>query len=50
MAIHRKELIELERLAIAPVYARPGMREGIAKDAMPAEGHDPRVLLQVAPQ
>ena len=47
MAIHRKDLIELERLAVAPVYARPGMREGIAKDAMPAEGHDPRIAYRL---
>ena len=47
MAIHSKEILDLERLAIAPVYARPGMREGVAKDELPAEGHDPRVAYRL---
>ncbi|HYO20402.1 MAG TPA: pyridoxal-dependent decarboxylase, partial [Dermatophilaceae bacterium] len=43
MAIHSKEMLEFERLAIAPVYARPNELTGIPKDALPADGMDPRV-------
>ncbi len=47
MALHTTDLIELERLALAPVYARPGMRTGIPKDQLPAEGMDPRVAYRL---
>ncbi len=47
MALHSAEVLELERLAIAPVYARPGMRHGIPKDALPQDGMDPRVAYRL---
>ena len=47
MAIHSKEMLEIERLAIAPVYARPNELAGIPKDALPAEGMDPRVAYRL---
>ena len=47
MAIHSKEMLEIERLAIAPVYARPNELAGIPKDELPAEGMDPRVAYRL---
>lgn len=47
MAIHSQELLELERLAIAPVYARPGESISIAKDRLPDDGLDPRVAYRL---
>lgn len=47
MALHSIDVLELERLAIAPVYARPGMRHGIPKDELPADGMDPRVAYRL---
>ena len=47
MALHRNEILELERLAIAPVYARPGELKGIAKDALPQEGTAPNVAYRL---
>jgi glutamate decarboxylase len=47
MALHSQEFLELERLAIAPVYSRPGERAGVPKDALPAEGMDPRVAYRL---
>ena len=47
MALHTSEIIELERLAIAPTYSRPGMRQGIPKHVLPAEGMDPRVAYRL---
>ena len=47
MAIHSKEMLELERLSIAPVYARPNELAGIPKDALPADGMDPRVAYRL---
>jgi len=47
MALHSQELLELKRLAIAPVYARPGETVAIDKNVMPAEGHDPRVAYRL---
>jgi glutamate decarboxylase len=43
MALHTSAIREFERLSITPMYARPGATEGIAKDALPAEGMDPKV-------
>ncbi len=43
MALHSVDLLEIERLAIAPLYARPRATEGMPKDAIPADGMDPRV-------
>ena len=43
MALHRKEVEELERLAIAPVYARPRAAIGTPKSEIPDDGMDPRV-------
>ena len=47
MAIHSQDLLAIERLAIAPVYARPGETQGIPKDALPPEGLDPRVVYRL---
>ncbi|MGA7689322.1 MAG: hypothetical protein WCA29_08840, partial [Jiangellales bacterium] len=47
MALHSSEIRDLERLAIAPAYARPGMRTGIPKDELPPEGMDPRVAYRL---
>jgi glutamate decarboxylase len=43
MALHSSEFVELERLAVSALYARPGATSGLPKDAVPAEGMDPRV-------
>jgi glutamate decarboxylase len=43
MALHSTEALELERLFIAPVYARPGEMSVVAKDRIPDDGLDPRV-------
>ena len=47
MAIHSQEGLELERLAIAPLYARPGIEHGIPKDALPDDGMDPGVAYRL---
>ncbi|MCU0302264.1 MAG: glutamate decarboxylase [Candidatus Nanopelagicales bacterium] len=47
MPLHRTEVLELERLAIAPVYARPGATTGIPKDRLPDDGMDPRVAYRL---
>ena len=47
MALHSDEIRDLKRLAIAPVYARPGETGEIAKDDIPAEGLDPRVAYRL---
>ncbi len=47
MALHSRELLELERLSLAPVYARPGMAKGTPKDALQDEGMDPKVVYRV---
>jgi glutamate decarboxylase len=47
MALHSSEARELERLAIAPLYARPRATEGIPKDALPPDGMDPRVAYRL---
>ena len=47
MAIHSKEAQQLERLYIAPVYARPGAVSVIPKDQVPADGMDPRVVYRL---
>ena len=47
MALHSSEILDLERLAIAPTYARPGMRHGIPKHELPPEGMDPRVAYRL---
>ena len=47
MVLHSQEALELKRLAIAPVYARPGEMTAIAKDTLPAEGLDPRVAYRL---
>lgn len=47
MALHRNDILELKRLAIAPVYARPGELDGIPKDALPPEGLDPKVAYRL---
>jgi glutamate decarboxylase len=47
MALHSAEARELERLAIAPLYARPRATEGVPKDALPADGMDPRVAYRL---
>ena len=41
MALHTNELVALERLAIAPTYARPGAAKGLVDSRLPAEGMDP---------
>ena len=47
MALHRDDIQELSRLAIAPVYARPRAAIGIPKDALPDDGMDPRVAYRL---
>ena len=47
MALHSKEMLELERLMISPVYSRPGMREGIPKDSLQADGMEPHVAYRL---
>jgi glutamate decarboxylase len=47
MALHNKDLLALERLAIAPVYARPNAQRGLPKDQMPGDGMDPRVAFSL---
>jgi glutamate decarboxylase len=47
MAIHSQEALELERLAIAPLYARPRIGHGIPKDQLPDDGMDPRVAYRL---
>ena len=47
MALHSSDIRDLERLAIAPTYARPGMRHGIPKHELPPEGMDPRVVYRL---
>jgi glutamate decarboxylase len=47
MALHSQDVVALERLAIAPVYARPGAEHGIPKDALPADGMDPNVAYRL---
>jgi glutamate decarboxylase len=47
MALHTNEVLELERLAISPVYARPGMATGIPKDVFGDEGMDPQVAYRL---
>jgi len=43
MALHSVDLLEIERLAISPLYARPRATEGMPKNAIPADGMDPAV-------
>ncbi|MCT0199890.1 glutamate decarboxylase [Synechococcus sp. CS-1325] len=43
MALHSSLFNDFERLINAPVYARPGATRGIPKDALPADGMDPKV-------
>ncbi len=43
MALHTTEVIELERLIVAPLYARPRATAGMPKDEIPHDGMDPRV-------
>ena len=47
MALHSQEFLELERLSISPVYARPNELVAVPKDALPAEGMDPRVAYRL---
>ena len=47
MALHSSDILKLEELAIAPVYARPGMRQGIPKAEFAPEGMDPRVAYRL---
>ena len=43
MPLHSKELQEVARLAIAPLYARPGAVHGMPSEAIPDDGMDPPV-------
>jgi len=47
MALHSAEARDLQRLAIAPLYARPGEMSEIARSDIPEEGLDPRVAYQL---
>jgi glutamate decarboxylase len=47
MALHSSEAIALERLAVAPLYARPSATAGIPKDAIAPDGMDPRVAYRL---
>ena len=47
MALHRNDVTELERLAITPVYARPGAAKGLADTRLPDDGMDPRVAYRL---
>ncbi len=47
MALHSNEVIALERLAIAPTYARPGAAKGLVDSRLPAEGMDPGVAYRL---
>ena len=47
MALHSNEALELKRIVLSPVYARPGMKHGIPKDELPPEGMDPRVAYRL---
>jgi glutamate decarboxylase len=43
MALHLSDLVEIERLAVSPLYARPRAVVGMPSQAIPEEGMDPRV-------
>jgi glutamate decarboxylase len=43
MALHSKEFLEFARVAIAPLYARPGAVQGMPSEAVPEDGMDPPV-------
>jgi glutamate decarboxylase len=47
MALHSNEVIALERLAVAPLYARPGAAKGLVDARLPAEGMDPAVAYRL---
>jgi len=47
MPIHSREAVELTRLFLIPVYARPGAVSAIPKDQLPEDGLDPRVAYQL---
>ncbi|MCC6498243.1 MAG: glutamate decarboxylase [Propionibacteriaceae bacterium] len=47
MALHSAETRDLQRLAIAPMYARPGEVNEIPRSDIPSEGLDPRVAYQL---
>jgi glutamate decarboxylase len=47
MALHSSEAIALERLAVAPLYARPSATAGIPKDEIAPDGMDPRVAYRL---
>ena len=47
MALHRDDIDEIARLAIAPVYARPRAAIGTPKETIPDDGMDPRVAYRL---
>jgi glutamate decarboxylase len=47
MALHKNDLEEVQRLYVAPIYARSGETSSIAKDDIPADGRDPRVVYRL---
>jgi glutamate decarboxylase len=47
VALHSSDIRDLERLAIAPIYARPRAAQGIPKQALPDDGMDPRVAYRL---
>jgi len=47
MALHRNDLEEIGRLAMAPVYARPRAAIGAPKEVIPEDGMDPRVAYRL---
>src|SRR4051794_26553462 len=47
MVLHSSDALEIARQIIAPVYARPGEINPIAKDVLPADGLDPRIAYRL---
>ena len=47
MALHSRDILELQRLAVAPTFARHGTISATPKTAIPADGMMPRVAYQL---
>jgi glutamate decarboxylase len=47
MPLHYTDVLDLERLAVSPLFARPGVGEAISKDHIADRGMDPRVAYQL---
>src|SRR4051812_44056219 len=47
MALHSEDALALERMAIAPVYARPRAAIGLGANKLADDGMDPRVAYRL---